>query len=175
MEDRENAYKRKGERVKEARKVAGLSRAELAARINCEKGTLAAIEQGHRNLTLENASLIAKECGCSETYLLLQSEYRTQKEAIQAVIGKMQNLDAMWMAFIKHIALISNYEMIPCKNGHEQADGSLSIDPQAPYLIFENDSGSYDFTMRDINIYMEDVTRYAELRLQMMIERKKGE
>ena len=173
MEDKENAYKRKGERVKEVRKDAGFSRAELAERINCEKGTLAAIEQGHRNLTLENAELIAKECNVLTNYLLLRSDYKSQQEQHQAAINRLQNLDVMWTEFIKHIAICSGYEMKECENGHPKENGEFNIVIEDPYLIFENDSCSYSFTMRDTNIFMEDISRYAQLRLQMMFERKK--
>ena len=164
-----------GKRVKEVREAKKLSQAALAEKLFLSQNAIAKIEKGKTaKINLEHIHKIAEQCGCSEDYLLLRTEYRTRKESVQALIGKMQNTDAMWTAFIDYVALLSGYSMKVCENGHEQADGSLSIDPQAPYLIFENGSGSHDFTMRDINIYMEDITRYAELRLQMMIERKKG-
>lgn len=99
----------------------------------------------------------------------------TEKEAIQAIIGKLKILDVMWTEFIKHIALRSGYEMKECENGHPAKDETMVIDTETPYLSFENGSDSYDFTIRDTNIFIDDISRYAELRLKMMLERKKGE
>lgn len=177
--EQENQNKLVGERVKLIMERFGLTQKELGIRIgyggdNPDRA-INNIVHGRRELPPKKRDRINDEFDLNPDYLLLRSPYMTQKDVVQALVGQTQKADVMWTAFIKYISLRSGYAMKEGKGVHEQADGSFSIDLQAPYLIFENDSCSCDFTMRDINIYMEDITRYAELRLQIMIERKKGE
>lgn len=179
MENKENRNKEVGKRVKLVRKRYRITQNQLAEDLGYGGLTpdkvIRAIEHGDRGLTNEKLQIIVDKYGVSADYLLLQSEYMTRKEAVQAMIGQMQNLDVMWTEFIKHIALLSGYEMKECENGHPAKDETMVIDTEAPYLSFENGSGSYDFTIRDTNIFIDDISRYAELRLKMMLERKKGE
>lgn len=168
-------YVESGDRIRKARQHKGIKREELADAIHCSPGLIASMEQGVRALRYENAVSIAQICGVRVEWLFTGSEPMTEKEAIQAIIGKLKILDVMWTEFIKHIALRSGYEMKECENGHPAKDETMVIDTETPYLSFENGSDSYDFTIRDTNIFIDDISRYAELRLKMMLERKKGE
>lgn len=179
MGDKENRNKEVGKRVKLIRRRYKITQNQLAEDLGYKGLTpdkvIRAIECGDRSLTAEKLQLIVDKYGVSADYLLLNSIYMTREEAIQAMIGQLKNLDVMSTEFIRHIALCSGYEMKECENGHQAEDEIMVIDPEAPYLLFECGSDSYNFTIKDTNIFMEDISRYAELRLQMMFERKKGE
>lgn len=166
-----------GKRVREVREAKNLSGEELGARINRSQNAISKIERGlTAKVNIDNIRLIAKECDVSEDYLLLRSDYKTRKEEIQAIVGKMQDNDVMWMEFMKYIATYAGYKMSNCDNFNNM--GECVFDAKKlnePYLLFENEASSCNISIRDTNIYMEDITRYAELRLNMMIERKKKE
>lgn len=179
MENKENRNKIVGERVKQVRKRYKITQNQLAEDLGYKGLTpdkvIRSIEHGDRGLTNEKLQIIVDKYGVSADYLLLRSDYMTKEEAVQSLIGQMQNLDVMWTEFIKHIALRSGYEMKECENGHQADNESLVIDTEAPYMKFKNESDSYSFTIRDTNTFIDDISRYAELRLQMMLERKKGD
>lgn len=173
MEDRENTYKRKGERVKEVRKAAGLSRAELAERINCEKGTLAAIEQGHRNLTLENAELIAKECNVLESYLLLRSDFKTDKEVRESAILSLHKIDVMWTRFLEIVSDNAGYTFIPNESYSLTDAGALK---KLNYFCLKDSAGKEIwFSFDDMKDYLSDIQEYASMRLNRIIHRKEQE
>ena len=179
MDDGKNRNKIVGERVKQVRKRYKITQNQLAEDLGYKGLTpdkvIRAIEHGDRGLTNEKLQIIVDKYGVSADYLLLRSDYMTRKEAVQALIGQMQNLDVLWTEFIKHIASRSGYEMKECENGHQADNETLVIDTEAPYMKFKNESDSYSFTIRDTNTFIDDISRYAELRLQMMLERKKGD
>ena len=169
MVDKGNTYKERGKRVKAVRRTAGLSREELANILGYSKGLVDAIEQGHRNLTLENAEKIAKACGCSEDYLLLRSEYLNKDEERRALIGKIQSNDVMWTEFFRHIALVIGHTM-------KEADRTdvSPADVHSPYLVFVKDGDAKSLSMREVNVFISEVEQHSGLALQMLIDRKKG-
>ena len=178
MESKENRNKEVGKRVKAIRERYKITQNQLAEDLGYKVLTpdkvIRSIEHGDRGLTNEKLQIIVDKYGVSADYLLLRSDYMTEKEAVQALIDQMQNLDVLWTEFLKHIALRSGYEMKECKNGRAADNELLAIETEAPYLTFENGSDIYSFTIRDTNTYIDDISRYAELRLQMVFERKKG-
>lgn len=167
MENREKSYKTKGQRVKEVRRAAGLSRDELAEILGYSRGLVDAIEQGHRNLTLENAEKIAAACNVLEDYLLLKTDFKTHAEAIRDNIHKLQNDDVMWMAFIKHITLYAGYEF-----KEADRDGISSVDVNAPYIVFKRPEAEKWLSLRETNYFIDDIERYAEMRLKTIFDRK---
>jgi len=56
--------------LKTARKLAGLSQAELARRTGISRTMIAAIEAGQQNVTLESVERLAQVVGCKGSDLL---------------------------------------------------------------------------------------------------------
>lgn len=163
-----NAYKEKGRRVRLSRKQANMSREELAERIHYEASTIAAIEQGARNLTLECAERIAHACNVSLDYLLLRSVFMTRQEEIQTLVEQLQLEDDMWVDFIFYIAsrnlcLVKPADRTNCEKG----------DIHSPYMLFEKDDKMYALSLREINDFMREVERHSVLSLQIMLERSR--
>ena len=100
-------------------------------------------------------------------YLLLKSEYMTHAEAVRNAIIKMQNDDAMWVAFLKHIALYAGYEFEEA----DQCDNS-SVDVNAPYIIFKRSDAEEYLSLRETNVFIDDIERYAEMRLKTIFDRR---
>ena len=166
IENVKSEYIEKGRRVRTAREYAGLKREALAQAIFRDCSLIASIEQGRRNLTPQNAELIAEVCRVDPNYLLLKSEYLTVADSIKATVGQMQNNDVMWMAFIKYVALFAGYTM--------KDKSSMDISP-SPYMVFERDGQEEHFSLRDVNNFIRELTKHSGLSFQMMIDRKKGE
>lgn len=157
-----------GRRVREVREAKGLSGEELGARINRSQNAISKIELGQTaKVNLDNIRLIAVECDTTEDYLLLRSPYKTHQEEVRALIGQMRNNDAMWTAFLKHIALYSGYEF-------DEADRNeiSSVDVNAPYIVFKKFGSEEWLSMRETNTFINDIERYAEMRLKTIFERR---
>lgn len=160
--------KRIGERVREVREAKGMSQTGLAQLVICSQNNISKIERGISGANMENLSRIARACDVSEDYLLLRTDFKTRADAVRAMIGQMQQADALWTAFIEHIATYAGYHTI-------EAD-RVGVDPTdttADYLIFEKDNTRACLGMADINAYIAEVTRHAGLSLQMMIEKRR--
>lgn len=61
-----------GRRVREARKMAGLSQGQLAKLLNLHRPSVSEIEAGNRNVTADELAQIAKICEVSVSWLLDQ-------------------------------------------------------------------------------------------------------
>ena len=72
-------------KIKEARKLAGLSQGELAAKIGVARNTLSGYENGQHDPRSDVLKLIAAACGVTVDFLLGREE---QKEKTPTEIGK---------------------------------------------------------------------------------------
>ena len=168
-QDEKLKLKRIGERVSEVRKAKGMSQVDLAEVVLCSQNNISKIERGISGANMENLSRIARACEVSEDYLLLRTNFKTHAEAVRSMIGQMQQADALWTAFIEHIATCEGYQT-------SEADRA-GVDPTntaADYLVFEKDGFRGCLSMADVNDYIADVTRHAGLSLQMMIEKRRA-
>ena len=99
-------------------------------------------------------------------YLLLKSEYMTYEEAIRAEADNMKSNDALWFAFIKHIAICAGYTMVEADR-----DRGDSTEISSPYLLFEKDGKQKDLTLSEVNRFIESVTKHSCLSLEILFER----
>lgn len=159
-----------GKRVREVREAIHLSGAALGDAIGYSQNAISKIERGlTAKVNLDAIKAIAKVCGCTEDYLLLKTDFKTRQEAVQAVVGQMQNLDVMWTEFLRHVALIAGYTM------QEVDRSSVSpADVHSPYLRFVKDGDAKSLSMREVNVFISEVEQHSGLALQMLFDRKKG-
>ena len=165
MENKENAYKKKGDRVKEVRKLAGLSREDLAKRLGYSRGLVDAIEQGRRNLTYENAERIAAECKCSVDYLLLRSDYRTSTEMYKAMSDRSEKISLMWKVFLSRVAESIGYDFYLFQGYQEEFENSGTL------FVFRDEKGKeffFDYS-EDIFPLLDEIKAHSGLALKRMI------
>ena len=165
MENKENAYKKKGERVREVRKLAGLSREDLAKRLGYSRGLVDAIEQGRRNLTYENAERIAAECKCSVDYLLLRSDYRTSTEMYKAMSDRSEKISLMWKVFLSRVAENIGYDFYLFQGYQEEFENSGTL------FVFRDEKGKeyfFDY-VDDIFPLLDEIQAHSGLALKRMI------
>lgn len=77
-----------GERLKAARKHAGITQQELADRVHIVKNHVSLIERGGRRLTEEMAAKSAEVLGVRSSWLLCQDEYMTEADAFDAAVDR---------------------------------------------------------------------------------------
>lgn len=99
-----------GKRVAECRKEMGYSQEQLVEEIIAlpenngkprNEKQISYIESGSRTLSIEYAHLIAKVLRVNESYLLGESEYKTDSDHIKAVAQSTTNEDIACYAFIE--------------------------------------------------------------------------
>ena len=168
MENKENSYKEKGKRVKEVRKLAGLSREDLANSLGYSRGLVDAIEQGRRNLTYENAERIATVCKCSVDYLLLRSDYRTSTEMYKAMSDRSEKISLMWKVFLSRVAESIGYDFYLFQGYREGFENSGTL------FVFRDEKGKeyyFDYA-DDIFPLLDEIKAHSGLALKRMIAKE---
>ena len=168
--EKENQNKLVGERVQLIMERFKLTQKELGIRIgyggdNPDRA-INNIIHGRRELPPKKRDKLNDEFGLNPDFLLLRSEYMTKQDERKAVIGKMQNDDYMFTAFIRHIAMAAGYTM-------KEADRENATDVSGPYLTFERDGEQEYFSLREVNDVIKEVTEHSRLGFEMMIDRKR--
>ena len=117
----ENVNKVCGERIKECREHRKLTREQLAKDAFLSPRTIAAIENGSRNLTKSNAILIGNILGVSPEYLLGESNYKNLSDEWNHVNDEIARECDFMVSAIRSLALLNGYEL-KCS---DPADGTL--------------------------------------------------
>jgi transcriptional regulator with XRE-family HTH domain len=78
-----------GKRIKELRKKAGFTQAEMAEKLNISVSGYSKLEGGYRGLSIENCLVISKELGVSCDYIIMGVEHQI-KQDISSVVENLR-------------------------------------------------------------------------------------
>lgn len=112
-----------GQRIREARKEAGISQEELGRRIGLGKSGISKIETGRTHISFEDASILMEAMG-SRLNVVLESEEQTSKR--QQAIYSFVHTCVIWFSESRQISLSEAYRhMLKAKVFHFLRDNYM--------------------------------------------------
>lgn len=177
MDEVENQNKIIGERIQRIIDRFGLTQKEFGIRIgyggDSPDRAINNIVHGRRPLPASKIQRINDEFQLNPDYLLLRSNDMTVRDKRESLVLDMHKEGYMWRSFLEIISDNAGYTFEPEKSFKLTVAGALeSLDS---CTLKDGEGNTVVLNLNEINDFIEDISRYAELRLQMMIERKKGE
>lgn len=177
---KDNEYnKMVGERVKAIRTAKGITQMELLEVIGSKSTSsdertanyISMIERGKRGLTAKNIQKICETYDVSPDYLMLRSDYMTDRERGIAELRAINSENKIEAQFFELMAAKLGYDV-------KKTDILSVADVEAVKDIetcrLTNESGdSISFTIDDINDIVSDVEEYAIMRLRRLVGKKR--
>lgn len=151
-----------GDRIKECRKLRGLSQAQLIEKIELlpdnhgkdrNEKQIAYLESGARTLSLEYATLIAQALQVRAEYLLLKDDYMTENDKFCASLDRMEESAKILHSVIRLAANSQGCDI-------ESVDLTEDDDP----VLVETDSLYYVFKKDGMVIAHLSLMDYSKLR-----------
>lgn len=181
-----------GERIRECRKMRGLSRKQLVDKImllpdNGEKDRsekqISYLENGTRSLSLEYATLIAQALQIRIEYLLLKDDFKTEDERISYICQSDSRRTNMIEELIKLHGYVSTFETWDGGSCHLQYPPGIS-DEEAlkrihdthpePIISITAPSGAIRWVeRREYLRIVKNIDDYIEMQLSFLFRKPK--
>lgn len=171
-DEKKNRAKKTGLRVKEARKAKGLSQERLAELINRTQNSISMIERGERDLTKDNAILIAEACDVRLDYLLLLTDYMTEQEEILSDFQLSYYEISQEYPMMQYLAGRAGYMMIDSDMIGKKETGKRKEKPYC-YFVGTDNNEEVAFSSDDFKELLEDIEEYSKLRITRMVNKKR--
>ena len=180
MENNENYNKAVGERVKAVRKAMGITQRQLLEVLGSrtietdpiKANYISMIENGKRGLSAKNIQKICAAYGVLPEYLMLSSDYMTDKERREAEFWTLHKANTAEAYFFDMLAFKAGYEVI--KNDKWKITDFGAIRDITSCTLKNGDS-EIDLSIGDIREFFSDIEEYASWRLRRIIEKKHKE
>lgn len=170
MEIDENRNKLVGERVHAVRKRFGVTQSQLSKIIGSEadkNNLVRMIEKGQRGLTAQKMQKIVDHFNLNPAYLLLQSEYMTIDDILDADLLEMREKDEMVNLLLSVVARMANYTLKIDKCSSLQEAFYSRI-----YHFVDDKGQSKDLTSKQVADYLTEVLDYAVYQLDRRFFKK---
>lgn len=155
MKSKQNPNKILGNRVKALREDANLTQEELAEKLHYCVGTIQAWENARRNITQQNAELMASLFRCDANYLLDETiEYKTAVDKFNSVLDETSHENYLMFNAICSLAALNGYD-VEIQDIHGSGKIEDVFSRMKEFMIFKR-NGKIEFSLS-----LEDANRFG--------------
>ena len=150
-----------------------MSQERLAELINRTQNSISMIERGERDLTKDNAILIAEVCDVRLDYLLLLTDFMTEQEEVLSDFQLSSYEISQEWPMMEFLASGAGYMMIDSDMISKKKSEKRK---EKPYCYFVgNDNEEIAFSYDDFKELLEDIEEYSKLRITRTVNKKRRE